>query len=178
MKLYFATHNEGKLKEFKAILSGICEVEQLPDEYVEIQSDDPEAVVKESVQKLSLMHRFPVVAEDSGLFIEALHGFPGVYSAPIHKQIGLSGILKLLEGKENRKAEYRSAVGYCEPGEEPISFLGVEKGTIALASTGDKGFGHDPIFIPEGKEQTYGELGTEGKAFRRKAIEQLMRYLQ
>ncbi|MBR9699671.1 RdgB/HAM1 family non-canonical purine NTP pyrophosphatase [Candidatus Woesearchaeota archaeon] len=179
MKIFFATHNKGKVAEFKQILEGM-EVEQIDEEYIEIQSSNPEEVALESAQQLAEKYQKAIVVEDSGLFIDVLNGFPGVYSAPIHKQIGLKGLLRLMDGVSDRSCVYRSAVGYCVPGEKAITFLGEEKGTIALEERGSFGFGHDPIFLPEGSSQTYGETEDvkEKKQFRRKAVLQLLKHLE
>jgi len=177
MKIYFATHNPGKVREFRQILKGVCELEHIELEYSEIQSDDPEEVAKHSAKLLADRYQKPIVVEDSGLFIKALNSFPGVYSAPIHKQIGLKGILRLMEGMKDRSCEYRSAVGFCIPDRDPLSFLGKERGMIADAERGDLGFGHDPIFIPEGETKTYGELGDKNKKFRKNAVLRLIGYL-
>ena len=120
-----------------------------------------------------------VVVEDSGLFIDALNGFPGTYSATVHKKIGLNGIIKLMQGEKNRKCIYKSAVAYCEPNKNPASFLGEENGNVAESIRGSFGFGHDPIFIPEGSSNTYGEMenAEEVKKFRRRAVEKLRKYL-
>lgn len=180
MKILFATHNKGKLKEFKQILEGVAEVEQINDDYPELRSDDPEEIVREAVEKLAIKYQKPIVAEDSGLFISSLNDFPGTCSAYIHKRVGLKGILKLMEDKDDRDCEYRSAVGYCEPGKKPISFLGTEKGKIAKEEKGDHGFGHDPIFIPEDFEKTYAEMEDmeKKKKFRRNAVLKLMEWLK
>ena len=180
MNIFFVTHNKGKVREFRQILSGVAEVEQLDDDYPELRSDDPEEIVKEAVEKLAEKYGKPVVAEDSGIFIKALNDFPGTCSAYTHKRIGLKGLLKLMEGVKDRSCEYRSAVGYCEPGKKPVSFLGVEKGTLAAEERGTNGFGHDPIFIPEGSSKTYGELDDveEVKKFRRRAVLKLVGFLK
>lgn len=180
MKIFFATHNLGKLREFKHILKDIAEVEQLNDDYAELRSDDPEEIVKEAVKKLAEKYDKAIVAEDSGLFIKSLNGFPGTCSAYIHKRIGLKGIVKLMQGVNDRECEYRSAVGYCEPGKEAVSFLGTEKGTIVDSERGSNGFGHDPIFIPEGNNKTYGEMEDceEVKKFRKIAVLKLVEYLK
>ncbi len=180
MKILFATHNPGKVREFKQILEGVAEVEQIDDEIDERRSDDPEEIVRDKAKRLAERHNKIVVAEDSGLFIKALNDFPGTCSAYIHKRIGLNGILKLMDGVSERGCEYKSAVGYCEPGKKVMSFLGKEKGTIALSEKGKNGFGHDPIFIPEGSSQTYGEMDNydEVKKFRRMAVLKLMNYLK
>ena len=179
-KINFVTHNKDKVREFEVILGKDFEVEQVDVDYPELRSDDPEEIVKEAVKKLAEELKKAVVVEDSGLFIKALKDFPGTSSAYIHKRIGLKGILKLMEGVENRECMYKSAVGYCEPGKEAISFLGKEKGEIAGEMKGSYGFGHDPLFIPEGSEQTYGEMENveEVKKFRRKAVERLKKYLE
>jgi len=177
-KINFVTHNEDKVREFKAILNDF-EVEQIYIDYPELRSDDPEEIVREAVKKLADEIGKPVVAEDSGLFIMALKDFPGTSSAYIHKRIGLKGILRLMEDIENRECVYKSAVGYCEPGEEAVSFLGNEAGEVAKEIRGSYGFGHDPIFIPEGFDKTYGEMENveDVKKFRRKAVEKLKDYL-
>ncbi|MBD3164777.1 RdgB/HAM1 family non-canonical purine NTP pyrophosphatase [Candidatus Woesearchaeota archaeon] len=180
MKIYFATHNKSKVKEFGEILKGIADVKQLDDDYPELRSDLPEEIVLEAVKKLAEKYKKPMVAEDSGLFIKALNGFPGTCSAYIHKRIGLKGILKLMEGIAERECEYRSAVGYCEPGKDAVSFLGIEKGKIADSERGKHGFGHDPIFIPAGNDKTYGEMenAEKYKKFRKDAVLKLMHYLR
>ncbi|MEK6869342.1 MAG: non-canonical purine NTP pyrophosphatase, partial [Nanoarchaeota archaeon] len=80
---------------------------------------------------------------------------------------------------EDRSCTYKSAVAYCEPGKKPISFLGEENGTIARKIRGNNGFGHDPIFIPEGSNKAYGEMQNceNLKRFRKKAVEKLKNYL-
>lgn len=179
MKLNFVTHNKHKVREFKVILGQEFELEQVDIDYPELRSDDPEEIVKEAVKKLANELKKTVIAEDSGLFIKELKDFPGTSSAYIHKRIGLKGILKLMENIQDRSCTYKSAISYCEPGKEPTSFLGEEKGTIAKEERGTFGFGHDPIFIPEGEEKTYGEMENveEVKKFRRRAIEKLKEYL-
>ena len=120
-----------------------------------------------------------IVVEDSGLFINALNDFPGTCSAYIHKRIGLDGIIKLMHGIKERKCTYKSAVAYCEHGKKAVSFLGEEKGNIAESIRGNFGFGHDPIFIPEGNNRTYSEIKNceEIKKFRRRAVLKLREFL-
>lgn len=178
-KLYFVTQNKGKVKEFKQIVKDEdIEIEQIDIDYPELRSDNPEEIAKLAAKQLAEKLKKPIVVEDSGLFIKALKDFPGTSSAYIHKRIGLKGILKLMEGIEDRSALYKSAIGYCESGKRPISFLGSENGKIAESIKGPYGFGHDPIFIPEGSDKTYGELGDKDKKFRRRALLQLVKYLK
>jgi XTP/dITP diphosphohydrolase len=179
MKIYFVTCNKGKVREFKQILEPKVNVEQLAIDYPELRSDDPEEIARMAVKQLAEKIKKPMVVEDSGLFIKALNGFPGTSSAYIHKRIGLNGLLKLLKGVKDRRCMYMSAVGYCEPGKKPVSFLGSENGKIAEKARGNNGFGHDPVFIPDGSRKTYGEMEDceRKKKFRRKAVLKLMGYM-
>ena len=190
MQINLVTSNLNKVREFKAILDGKVKINHIQREYKELRSDTSEEIAKESAKRLAEELKIPVVVEDSGLFIKALSDFPGTCSSYIHKRIGLKGILKLMEGIEDRTCYYRSAVAYCEPGKSPISFFGEEEGSIAKEIKGNYGFGHDPIFIPEstrtasgtnsvGSEKTYGEMKNceDLKSFRKIAVEKLIDYL-
>ena len=158
MQINLITSNLGKVKEFESALGKEIKINHIKKEYKELRSDSPEEIAKESAKRLAEEMQMPVVVEDSGLFIQALNDFPGTCSAYIHKRIGLRGILKLMKGLEDRTCYYRSAVAYCEPGKDPISFFGEEKGILSDDIKGVYGFGHDPIFIPEGSKKTYGEM--------------------
>lgn len=175
----FATSNPGKVKEFRQILEPQIKVNHINLSYPELRSDDPEEIARHSAEMLANKLKKAVVVEDSGLFIRVLNGFPGTCSAYIHKRIGLKGIIKLMQGINNRECTYKSAVAYCEYGKKAISFLGEEKGKIAESTRGSYGFGHDPIFIPEGSGKTYGEMENceELKKFRRRAVLKLREYL-
>ncbi|HIH87393.1 MAG TPA: RdgB/HAM1 family non-canonical purine NTP pyrophosphatase, partial [Methanosarcinales archaeon] len=98
----------------------------------------------------------PVMVDDSGIFIEALNGFPGPYSRYVEDHLGNQNVLKLMGGVANRKAVFRTAVGYCEPGGGPHTFTGEVEGTIAFEERGMNGFGYDPIF--RYNDRTFGEL--------------------
>lgn len=179
LTINFITSNKNKVKEFKQILEPEIKVAHIEMSYPELRSDNPEEIAKRSAQMLANKLKKTIVVEDSGLFIKALNDFPGTCSAYIHKRIGLQGIIKLMEGIKDRECTYKSAVAYCEPRKKPISFLGEERGCVARSAKGHFGFGHDPIFIPEGKNKTYGEMENciEIKKFRRKAVEKLKNYL-
>ena len=179
LSINFATSNPGKVKEFKQILEPKIKVNHIKISYPELRSDNPEEIARASAEMLANKLKKTVVVEDSGLFINALYDFPGTCSAYIHKRIGLKGIIKLMEGIKDRRCAYKSAVSYCEPGKKPISFLGEEKGNAAEKIKGNYGFGHDPIFIPEGSSKTYGEIKNciEIKKFRRRAVLKLREYL-
>jgi|TARA_B100001971_G_C18140910_1_gene510347 XTP/dITP diphosphohydrolase len=180
MEINLITSNLGKVKEFKAILGNSIKINHTELEYRELRSDNPEEIAKNAAKTLANKLKKPVVVEDSGLFIKALNDFPGTCSKYIHKRIGLKGILKLMENTNDRTCCYKSAVAYCEPGKEPISFLGKEKGKIADETKGNNGFGHDSIFIPENSSKTYGEIKNceNLKRFRKLAVEKLKEYLE
>ena len=178
--LNLVTSNKNKVREFQQILGDKVKLNHIFVEYPEMRSDDPEEIAKLAAKQLADKLGMNVLVEDSGLFIKALNGFPGTCSAYVHKRIGLQGIIRLMKGVKEREAMYMGAVGYCEPGKNAVSFLGVEKGKIADKMRGKNGFGHDPIFIPEGSSKTYGEMenSEEKKQFRRRAVLKLMEYLK
>jgi len=185
MEINLVTSNLGKVKEFKIILSNEIKINHIELEYKELRSDDPEQIAKDAAKMLAEELQKPLVVEDSGLFIKALKDFPGTCSSYIHKRIGLKGILKLMESVDDRTCFYRSAVAYCEPGKEPVSFLGEEEGKVSNEEKGSYekgsyGFGHDPIFIPENSDKTYGEMENceNLKRFRKIAVEKLKNYLK
>src|SRR5512137_1928990 len=141
--IYFVTSNNGKFREAQAIFGDLI---QKNIGYTEIQADTLEEVVDFGMKEVMARLKGPVIIEDAGLFIDGLKGFPGVYSAYVQKTIGNSGILKLMEGMDNRQASFKSVVGYAEPGMEPVVFKGEVKGNIGFEARGTKGFGYDPIF--------------------------------
>ena len=175
----FVTSNKGKVREFKQILGPEIKIKHLEISYPEMRSNNPEEIARQSAKELAEKLKKTVVVEDSGLFIHALNDFPGTYSATVHRKIGLEGILKLMRNVKKRNCTYKSAVAYCELGKKPVSFLGEENGIIANSIRGKFGFGHDPIFVPEGSNKPYGEMENciEIKKFRRKSVEKLRDYL-
>ena len=162
-KIWMATSSEDKYKEAKEILAEIdIDLGRIDVEKIEIQADDPVEIVEYSLRQMEDDGR-AVVMEDAGLFIEHFGGFPGPYSSYVLGRLGNPGILKLMEGVEDRRAHYQSAVA-IRSGDEIRSFKGYVKGTIAESIRGTGGFGYDPIFIPdEGEGRTFGEMTEEEK---------------
>lgn len=144
--IFFVTTNAGKLREAKDLFKDYFEVEQVNTAYPELQEDDLSKIAAYGARYCADSLNKEVIVEDSGLFIDALKGFPGPYSSYVQKTLGNRGILKLMEGVEGRRAEFRSVVGYCAPGEEPTTFTGIWWGDILHEETGTGGFGYDPIF--------------------------------
>ncbi|NYT02907.1 MAG: XTP/dITP diphosphatase [Methanosarcinales archaeon] len=146
--MYFVTGNKGKFAEAQAIFGDLV---QKNIGYIEIQADSLEEVASYGMKEVTARLDGPVMIEDAGLFIDALKGFPGVYSAYVFDTIGNQGILRLMEGVSNRGASFRSVVGYAEPEMEPRLFRGELKGRINFEPRGQGGFGYDPIFDVDGK---------------------------
>ncbi len=167
LRILIITGNKNKAREIEEILAesfpGAFEVEISGDiEKLEIQSEDLAEIALTALQSvLKTIDRSKwdsVIVEDSGLFIEALKGFPGPYSSYVLRKIGLEGILKLMEGESNRRACYRAAVAYTIDNEIRVA-EGEVCGVIAEKPRGSRGFGYDPIFIPEGYGETFAQLG-------------------
>jgi XTP/dITP diphosphohydrolase len=176
-RYYFITSNEHKFREAEELFTeeGLG-LEWLRRGYTEIQGDTLEEVVRAAVEALDVEGAF---IEDSGLFVDALRGFPGVYSSYVLRTIGNQGILRLLEGMEDRGARFESVVGYRGGGRVKI-FKGVVRGNISPGIRGREGFGYDPIFIPRGHTRTFAEdYSVKRKISHRvKSIKKLIRYLK
>lgn len=153
--IYFVTSNKGKLVEAQGIFGDVV---QKNIGYTEIQADTLEEVAAFGIKEVIERLQGPVMIEDAGLFINALRGFPGVYSAYVQKTIGNGGILKLMQGVEDRSAYFCSVVAYVEPGIEPVMFRGEVHGVIGFEQRGTKGFGYDPIFYVNGNSLAEMEL--------------------
>lgn len=176
MKLYFATGNRGKFEEARRILTECnVELEMLPAApKLEVQSMDVREVAKWAAYTAYLATGLPIVVEDTGLYIDALGGFPGALAAHVYKTIGLRGVLKLLEGVEDRRARFVTAVVAIIP-PHVIEATGVVEGVITREPRGASGFGFDPIFEPLGAGKTFAEMSVEeknrwshrGRAFRK-----------
>jgi XTP/dITP diphosphohydrolase len=178
--MILVTRNERKIEEFRILFAGRLKFSVLNAEYPEIKADEPREVAMTAAKVLAEKLGETVMVEDSGLFITALNGFPGTITRFADKRIGNRGLLKLLKGMRDRSAEYRSAIGYCEPGKQPLCFLGVEKGRIAERIRGTKGWGQDSIFVPQGSRKTYGEVRKPGdvNVFRKRAAEKMAAYVR
>lgn len=156
-KIIFVTGNPHKVREASDILSPLgVTVEQNDCGYPELQEDSLEAIAKFGAEWAANKLNAEVMVDDSGLFIEALGGFPGPYSAYVFDKLGNNRILKLMEGEANRNAVFKCVIGYCNPGEKAQGFSGEMVGRIAKEIRGVAGFGYDPIF--EVNAMTFGEM--------------------
>lgn len=129
----------------------------------EIQADSCKEVAEFSASYAANKCGKPVIKADSGLFIDALGGLPGVYTSQFQKQIGPLGIIKLMKDITNRKASIVYALSYCEPHKPPITFEGGSSGTIAQELHGTEGMIIDYLFIPRGTKKTLGEIKQQDK---------------
>ena len=177
------TGNKGKFEEARIVLSKF----DIEPHMVDLDVDEPQSDSIDYVSKVTALSsldtlKTPLFVEDAGLFISALRGFPGVFSAYVHSTIGLDGILKLMEGFPDRSAAFRSAVGFTCPTISPkvLLFEGKVEGTIAGSPKGSGGFGFDPIFIPRDSSLTYAQMKAEDKcrtSHRARALESMGAYL-
>ncbi len=156
-KITYVTGNWAKLASAKQALEPLgYEVDNIKMDTIEIQANDVEEVAKYSAKWASEKLKCNVLKNDTGLFVEALNGFPGVYTHYIEETLKEDGILKLLEGIENRNAYFKESIAYCEYGKEPVTFVGITKGKIAKEKMGTYGWSFDFIFIPDGQDKTLG----------------------
>ncbi len=149
----FVSSNKNKFNEAKNILSknGI-NLGFFKSSLREIQAESIKEIAALKVDEAYRQCNKPVIVEDAGLFVESLNGFPGPFSSYVFKTIGNSGILRLV--KTNRKAKFQSVVAYCDNKFGVVLFDAKVEGKISKNSKG-KGWGYDPIFIPNGQNKTY-----------------------
>jgi XTP/dITP diphosphohydrolase len=177
----FVTTNEGKFREVAAkLLEAGVRVVHEDRSYPEIQTDRLEKVVRFAATVLDDQIRGDYLIDDSGLFLDAFGGFPGVYSSYVYKRLGCAGILTLLEGARTRTAAFES-VFLLRTGEQHEVFHGACPGTIAERERRKAGFGFDPIFIPDGATRTFAEMTVGEKnavSHRARAVDALLAHLR
>ena len=190
MKIVFATNNAHKLREVQQLLGdrftlvtprecGICE---------DIPEDEP-TLEGNALQKARYIFQrtgIDCFADDTGLEVDALGGEPGVRSARYGSAEGHDDeankrlLLKNMDGKENREAQFRTAIALIMGGEEHL-FEGIVRGRILTSEQGNGGFGYDPLFAPEGDARSFAEMSAEEKnaiSHRGRAIAKLVEWLQ
>ena len=189
VKIVFATNNLNKLTEVRKILGNKFQVMSLAE--LGCNDDIPEkgqtlkdnALIK--AQWIYDKYHVNCFADDTGLEVEALGGAPGVYSARYaggeghDSEANMKKLLSELENKENRKARFRTVIALIIDG-KVTTFDGIINGTITHEKRGGEGFGYDPIFMPEGHNKTFAELGADIKnhiSHRAKAVQKLADYL-
>lgn len=190
MKIVFATNNKHKLEEIKDILGKDFEIVSLAE--IGCHEDIPETGVtlQENARQKSTYvvehYNQNCFADDTGLEVEALGGEPGVHSARYAEgtdhdsEANMRKLLTKLDGQTNRKACFRTVISLIIDDVEH-QFEGKVDGTIAKEKHGTEGFGYDPIFIPEGYDKSFAQLGEEIKnqiSHRARAVKKLAEYLE
>ena len=162
---YFVTSNVHKFQEARRVLSEYkIATAKLKVGAIEIQDDNLENIAKTSALDAVKNCGLPIFVEDAGLFVEALNGFPGPYSAYAYRTVGTKGILKLMNNIKNRSAHFQSVIAFTSPEEQPTCFHGKVTGKISSQERGTSGFGYDPIFEPsKGDGRTFAEMTTTEK---------------
>jgi XTP/dITP diphosphohydrolase len=175
----FVSTNPGKFREVREVLRPYgLRVRWKRRELPEPQADDLTEVLDAKLDAVGDVRGY-VLVEDSGLFIPALHGFPGVYSAHFLRIWKFGPIFELLRSRR-RKAYFRTVAG-LRKGRQRWTFVGEVSGKIARQAAGTGGFGYDPIFVPDGWNRTFAE-GTAAEknaiSHRARAIRQVGEHLR
>lgn len=189
LRLLLATRNPHKTREFADILGPQFEVADLCAEKnldpVEETGNSFEENAAVKALAASRINEGFVIADDSGLEVDALRGAPGIYSARFagpgaNDAANVTKLLHALEGVEGRTARFHCAIALAQNGQLCGFFHGAVEGTITNTPGGKHGFGYDPVFVPNGFTKTFAELGAAVKnslSHRRRAIEQLREHL-
>lgn len=191
-EIVLATNNKHKLQEVREILSPHGIVVYSPSD---LNMDVPEpiedgnnyyenALIK--AKNLAKYTIFPVIADDSGLEVEAMDNKPGLLSARFAKESGghdkaIETILNNLKDKDNRKARFVCDIVLMNVDKNPLKFEGIVEGEIAIKPEGDNGFGYDPVFIPDATKKCYSLMTKQEKnteSHRAKALKKLITYLR
>ena len=187
-KLIFASNNLHKANEIRVLLGNVFEIITLREAGIAIEIPEPHATLEanatEKSKTIFALTRQDCFSEDTGLEVNSLQGEPGVRSARYagEKASALENNQLLLENMKNisdRTAQFRTVVSLIIDGKEML-FEGVCKGKISQEPQGSDGFGYDPVFIPDGYDQTFAEIGMEEKSkisHRKMAIAKMNEYL-
>lgn len=188
MKIVFATNNANKIHEIQNMLPESIEIiglesigcyEEIPETADTIEGN---AIMKANY--ITEKYGYDCFADDTGLEVEALSGEPGVYSARYageqkSPEDNMDKLLVNLENSANRNAQFKTVITLNLKGKQYL-FTGIAKGEITLEKKGNQGFGYDPIFRPEGYQETFAQLSLETKntiSHRGKATKELIAFL-
>ena len=182
MNINLVTSNSGKVEELTSILEPFGHnASQLNIPCPEIQASTLEKVVDFGLEWLhSQGTPAPLIIDDAGVFVDELKGFPGVYSRYVYDTINPNGLLKQMEGIDNRSASFKCVIGLLLEDGSTHKFVGECPGNIIHEMRGNGGFGYDPIFIPEGYDKTFAELPPEDKnrvSHRGRAMQKLIKFI-
>lgn len=189
MKIIFATGNQNKVIEVQALLPNTIQLLSLKD--IECFEDIPETsetIEGNAIQKAKYVYEnygYACFADDTGLEVEALNGEPGIYSARYagpekNAENNMTKLLTNLSTKNNRKAHFKTVIALVGHSSKLLTFEGICKGEITIEKLGDKGFGYDPIFMPNGYKTTFAQMPLSEKnkiGHRGKAVKKLIDFL-
>ena len=188
MKIVFATNNANKIHEIQSMLPESIEIISL--ESIGCQEDIPETadtIEENAIMKANYVtekYGYDCFADDTGLEVDSLNGEPGVYSARYageqrSSEDNMDKLLLNLENSTNRDAQFKTVITLNLKGKQYL-FTGIARGEITLEKNGNQGFGYDPIFRPEGYQETFAQLSLETKnaiSHRGKATRELIAFL-
>lgn len=189
MKLVFATNNENKIKEIRSMLGDAFEIITLQEAGIDIDIPEPHDTLEENAREKSVtihnMTHQNCFSEDTGLEVFALNGAPGVLSARYageqkSAEDNIEKMLHEMNGKSDRRAHFRTVISLILDNKE-YQFEGICPGTILTERRGGKGFGYDPIFVPDGSALAFAEMDMAGKnvfSHRAKAFQKLIAFLK
>lgn len=191
MKIIAATTNKGKIREFQEILGELgFEVVSMHDEGIDVEVEETGTTFSENAlikaRAIALLCDYPVIADDSGLCVDALDGAPGIYSARFAGEEATDydrnvKLLETLNGEENRKAQYVAAIAYITPEGQEITTIGTVEGEILTEEHGTGGFGYDPLFWCTEIKKCFGEATPDEKnevSHRGRALKELYNILK
>ncbi len=188
MKLVFATNNSNKLSEIRSLVKGSIDILSLKD--INCNEELPETnftIEENALQKAKYIfdnYGLNCFSDDTGLEIKSLDGEPGVFSAryagePSNAENNIKKVLDNLQGVNNREANFKTVIAIIINGKETL-FKGICNGSITRNKIGQKGFGYDPIFIPDSFAITFAQMTKKQKnaiSHRGKAVQKLIRFL-
>lgn len=200
MRIVFATNNQHKLQEIREILGNDYEIVSLKEIGCDVDIPETGDTLEENaLQKAQYVYdhyHISCFADDTGLEVEALNGAPGVHSARYaegtdhNSEANMTKLLNQLHDQANRKARFRTVICLiekkdvcpcgCTSVKQVHRFEGIVNGSIATEKKGTEGFGYDPVFIPEGYDKSFAELGENiknGISHRARAVKKLVEYL-
>ena len=189
-KIVFATNNQHKLDEIRQILGPTFEVlslndigchEEIPEDYETLQEN-----ALQKAKYIAEHYEVDCFADDTGLEVDALNGEPGVHSARYAEgtdhdsQANMDKLLRKLGNNNNRHARFLTVIALIIRNQEEKLFEGIVEGQIAYEKKGTEGFGYDPIFVPDGYDESFAQLGMDIKnniSHRARAVAKLAEYL-
>ncbi|MEX0663016.1 MAG: RdgB/HAM1 family non-canonical purine NTP pyrophosphatase [Balneolaceae bacterium] len=187
--IFIASGNPHKIEELRQVLQPMgIELKSTQDfpNAEEVEEDQPD-LEGNALKKARFWHQktgLPSLADDTGLEVDALDGVPGVYSARYAGENAtyeenVNKLLSELDGKDNRTARFRTIVAFVTEDEVHL-FEGVCQGKITKDKRGEKGFGYDPVFMPDGYQKTFAEIGSDEKnriSHRGRAVQKFLGFI-